>query len=106
MFVIEDLKAETINSKVSGNIGKKSIIDSEHFTSYTNFHTLVKEHRPKVIPKNEVEKMLPWVHIAISNAKRMLLNIFHDVQSEYLQSYLNEFCYKFNRRYFGEKRFD
>ena len=106
MFVIEDLKAETINSKVSGNIGKNSMIDSDHSTSYTNFHTLVREHRPKVIPKNEVGKMLPWVHIVISNAKRILLDIFHDVQSEYLQSYLNEFCYKFNRRYFGEKMFD
>jgi hypothetical protein len=27
-------------------------------------------------------------------------------QKEYLQYYLNEFCYKFNRRYFGEKLFD
>ena len=106
MFIIEDLKAETINSKVSVNIGKNSIIDSDHSTSYTNFHTLVKEHRPKVIPKNEVGKMLLWVHMAISNAKRMLLEIFHDIQSEYLQSYLKEFCYKFNRIYFGEKRFD
>ncbi|MBU0559018.1 MAG: IS1595 family transposase, partial [Bacteroidetes bacterium] len=25
---------------------------------------------------------------------------------EFLQSYLNEFCYKFNRRYFGEALFD
>ena len=106
MFVIENLKTETIDPKVSENIVKESIIDSDHSTSYTNFHTLINEHRPKVIPKDEVGKMLPWVHITISNAKRMLLDIFHDVESEYLQSYLNEFCYKFNRRYFGEKRFD
>ncbi|MDC8025121.1 transposase, partial [Elizabethkingia anophelis] len=51
-------------------------------------------------------KMLPWVHIAISNAKRMLLDVFHDIKPEYLQSYLNEYCYKFNRRYFGESLFD
>jgi hypothetical protein len=49
---------------------------------------------------------LPWVHIAISNAKRMLLNVFHDLEPAYLQSYLNEFCYKFNRRCFGEQQFD
>jgi hypothetical protein len=36
----------------------------------------------------------------------MLLDIFHDIKPEYLQNYLNEFCYKFNRRYFGERRFD
>jgi len=106
MFVIDDLKAETIESKVIEYIDKEAVIDSDNSTSYTNFNTLVKEHRPKVIPKKEVAKMLPWVHITISNAKRMLLDIFHDIKPEYLQNYLNEFCYKFNRRYFGEQRFD
>lgn len=43
---------------------------------------------------------------AISNAKRMLSDVFHDIKPEYQQKYLNEFCYKFNRRYFGERRFD
>lgn len=106
MFVIDDLKAPTIDAKVIENIDKGSTIDSDSSTSYTNLKTLVKNHRPKVIPKEEVGKALPWVHIAISNAKRMLLNVFHDIQPEYLQSYLNEFCYMFNRRYFGERKFD
>ena len=106
MFVIDDLKAETIDSKVIEHIDKDTVIDSDNSTSYTNFKTLVKEHRLKVIPKKELAKMLPWVHITISNAKRMLLDIFHDIKPAYLQNYLNEFCYKFNRRYFGEQRFD
>jgi hypothetical protein len=106
MFVIEDLKSTTIDKQVVENIDKHSIIDSDHSTSYTNFRHLVQEHRPKVISKDETGKALPWVHIAISNAKRMLLSVFHDIKPEYLQSYLNEFCYKFNRRYFGEQRFD
>lgn len=106
MFVIDDLVAATIDPIVSGNIDKGAIVDSDHSTSYTNLYSLVKEHRPKVVPKKEVGKMLPWVHIAISNAKRMLLDVFHDIRPEYLQSYLNEYCYKFNRRYFGEGRFD
>jgi len=106
MFVIEDLKSATIDAKVIETINSQSIIDSDNSTSYTNFKTLVSAHHPQVIPKNEVGKLLPWVHIAISNAKRMLLDIFHDIKPEYLQSYLNEFCYKFNRRYFGENLFD
>jgi hypothetical protein len=106
MFVIEDLKSPTIDQKVIEAIDSQSIIDSDNSTSYTNFKTLVREHRPQIIPKKELGKLLPWVHIAISNAKRMLLDIFHDIKPEYLQSYLNEFCYKFNRRYFGENLFD
>lgn len=106
MFVIGDLKASTIDSNVSEHVDKEAIIDSDNSTSYTNLKTLVKEHRPKVIKKEDVGKVLPWVHITISNAKRMFLNTFHDIQPEYLQSYLNEYCYMFNRRYFGEKKFE
>ena len=106
MFVIHDLKASSIDPKVAKYVDKNAIIDSDNSTSYTNFKSIVNQHRPQVIPKEEIGKMLPWVHIAISNAKRMLLDVFHDIRPEYLQSYLDEYCYKFNRRYFGEKRFD
>ena len=106
MFVIEDSQSETIDKQVIQYIDRPSVIDSDKLTSYTNFKTLVKEHRPQVIPKKEVSTLLPWVHIAISNAKRMLLDIFHDMNPEYLQNYLNGFCYKFSRRYFGEVFFD
>jgi DNA-directed RNA polymerase subunit RPC12/RpoP len=106
MIVIEDLKASTIDKQVKEYVAKESTIDSDNSTSYTNLKDLVHEHRPKVIKKEEVGTMLPWVHIAISNAKRVLLDIFHAIKPEYLQCYLNEFCYKFNRRYFGEKLFD
>jgi hypothetical protein len=65
----------------------------------------VLQHNANVIPKDKIGKDLPWVHIAISNAKRQILNTFHDVKPEFLQKYLDEFCYKFNRRYFGEELF-
>jgi hypothetical protein len=56
--------------------------------------------------RDDVSKNLPWVHIAISNAKKMCLGIHHSIKRDYMQNYLNEFCYKFNRRYFGESLFD
>jgi transposase-like protein len=106
MIVINDLKSETITPLVEKNVSGKSTVDSDNSTSYVKLKDVIKEHRPQVIPGKEVAKMLPWVHIAISNAKRMLLDIFYDIKPEYLQFYLNEFCYKFNRRYFGENLFD
>lgn len=106
MVVINDLKSETITPLVKGCVSETSTIDSDDSTSYVKLKDIVKEHRPRVIPKTEIGKILPWVHIAISNAKRMLLDIYHDIKPEYLQNYLNEFCYKFNRRYFGENLFD
>ena len=106
MIVIDDLQAKTIDNQVVKNISKDAEIDSDHSTSCTNLHKLIAKHRPKVIPKELIGTALPWVHIAISNAKRVLLDVFHDIKPEYLQNYLNEFCYKFNRRYFGEWQFE
>jgi len=106
MVVIDDLKADTITPIVEANISKDAIIDSDNSTSYAKLSSVVSEHNPQIIAKEDVNEILPWVHIAISNAKRLLLDIHHDIEPKYLQNYLNEFCYKFNRRNFGDKLFD
>ncbi|MFT5777334.1 MAG: hypothetical protein ACI837_000266, partial [Crocinitomicaceae bacterium] len=31
--------------------------------------------------------------MTISNAKRNLLGVYHVIKNEYLENYLNEFCY-------------
>lgn len=41
---------------------------------------------------------LPIVHRAISLLKRMLIGTYHGVSSKYSQLYLNEFCFRWNRR--------
>jgi hypothetical protein len=106
MHKINDLKEETIDWQVQKNVCTESTINSYHSTSYVNLKNIVQEHFPQVIDKKEVGEILPWVHIAISNAKRQFLAIYNQVNPKYLQSYLDGFCYKFNRRYFGEKLFD
>ena len=106
MIVIDNLKSETVDGKVRLNVDPASTLISDDSKSYTNFCKLVKEHIHPVISPKEVGKVLPWVHIAISNAKRLLLDIYHDIRPEYLQNYLNEFCWKFNRRFFGDALFD
>ena len=105
MVVIDNLKSETITPLVEKNVSGKSVVDSDHSTSYVKLENTVKEHRPQVIPKTD-GKALSWVHIAISNDKRQLLDIYHHTDAHYLQNYLDEFCYKFNRGYFGEKLLD
>jgi hypothetical protein len=106
MIVMEDLTSDTVTELVEQNVSGQAKIDSDGSTSYTNLSEVVEEHNPKVVAKKDINKMLPWVHITISNAKRMLLDVYHHIGPQYLQSYLNEFCYKFKRRYFGEKLFD
>lgn len=57
-----------------------------------------QHHAARVTPPEKAGEWLPWVHIAIGNLKAFLLGTYHGVSSAYLQEYLNEFCYRFNRR--------
>ena len=56
-----------ITPLVAKSVSNESVIDTDHSTSYVKLEDTVQEHRPQVIPKTEVDKALPWVHIAISN---------------------------------------
>jgi hypothetical protein len=106
MKVITDLKAETIEKEVQEKVDKNAIVETDDSTSYTNLKKLLKEHIVHNVPKKEISKALPWVHTAISNAKRKLVGTFYMVSDKYIQYYLDEFCYMFNRRYFKEKPFN
>ena len=106
MQIVDDLSADTITETVKGQVDSQAEITSDDSTSYTKLNQVVKSHRAQVIKPKDLPKILPWVHIAIGNVKRLLLDMHHQLKKEYLQYYLNEFCYKFNRRYFGEKLFD
>lgn len=98
MIVINDLTAPTLNAETIKWINSNAELTTDDSTSYVGFKNIVRKHIAQVIEPKNISKVLPWVHIAISNAKRQLLDIHHDIQPKFLQSYLDEFCFKFNRR--------
>lgn len=106
MKVLDSLNSESIETQVEEHIHKRSTVNTDGFRSYSNLKNYVKKHLSKIVPPEEASKILPWVHTMIANAKRNLLGIHHMMTLEYIQNYLDEFCYKVNRRYFGEKIFD
>lgn len=100
MKVIENLRSETINQEIETGVEAGTKVDTDDYPSYRQISTAV-EHTPHKVGAANVNKVLPWVHKAISNAKRLLLDVHHRIDGDFLENYLNEFCYKFNRRYFG-----
>jgi len=106
MKVLPDMSSDSATDIATDAISLDGKLLSDASTSYHQFKDCFMEHSSKVIDKKDIGKVLPWVHVTISNAKRLLLDIYHDVSAELLQYYLDEFCYKFNRRYFGDKLFD
>jgi len=54
----------------------------------------------------QMDRFLPWVHTVIANAKRFLLGTHHQESPKYLQRFLDEFAYRFNRRWVAGQLFD
>ena len=106
MKVLEGQGAKEINGFIGQNISNESIVFSDKSTSYFDIADYVEVHVTEKSTKETTKTTLQWVHIAISNAKRTLLGIYHKIKGKYLQLYLDEFCYKLNRRYFGDRLFD
>lgn len=46
------------------------------------------------------EEFMPIVHLVFSNLKTWLRGIHHGVSPQHLQTYLNEFTFRFNRRFY------
>ena len=42
--------------------------------------------------------VLPWVHRIFSNLKVWALGVYHGLRRKHLQSFLDEFVFRFNRR--------
>ena len=59
-------------------------------------HTAVAERGDPSV----AEKFLPLIHLVFSNLKSWLLGVHHGVSNQHLQAYLNEFTFRFNRRFY------
>lgn len=104
--VLKTHKANEINATIEESLDEKSIVLTDKSTSYVDIADYVEMHVSEKSTKQTTKETLKWVHIFISNAKRNLLGNYHKIKGKYLQLYLNEFVYKLNRRYFGDKLFD
>jgi hypothetical protein len=94
MKVLETQKAKEINDTIVESIELNSAIFTDKSTSYVDISDFVDVHISEKSDKHTTIETLKWVHIAISNAKRNLLGIYHKISGKYLQRYLNEFVYK------------
>ena len=81
MKVIESLKKEEVTNAVKESVEKATKIVSDKSTSYVDLDQDF-EIDSKVIPKKDIIKVLPWVHTAISNAKRLLLDVHHRIDDD------------------------
>lgn len=106
MKVVENGTIEEIRATTEKALEDKSSIKADKARAYPKAFRKYERVELYDMSKHESGKILPWSSKAITNSKNLIKAIHHAVESSYLQNYLNEFCFKYNRRYFGEKVFD
>lgn len=106
MVVMPGLTQQQMNQTVQAHVDSKAKVLTDDFSSYHKLKDVIATHEKHRSKDGDSDKVMPWVHTAIANAKRNLLGIHHRVDGKYLQNYLNEFCYKVNRRNLKEKMFE
>jgi len=104
--VLDTHNSGEIDGTVRESLDERTIVFSDKSTSYVDISDYVELHITEKSSRESTLETLKWVHIFIGNAKRNLLGNYHMIKGKYLQLYLNEFVYKLNRRYFGERLFD
>jgi len=97
---IKDVTESTVISFMKDSVSKGSTIISDAFTSYQNLSRYGYKHKCVVQDEVGKESSLPIAHLVISNLKTWLKGTFHGVSSKHLQAYLNEYMFRFNRRFY------
>ncbi len=98
MEAVDSVSKKTISDFARRRIMVKQTVHTDALPANNGLAEHV-HHIARITPPEMANKWLPWVHIAIANLKRFLLGTFHGTSRGYLQDYLNEFCYRFNRRF-------
>ncbi|TGQ69540.1 IS1595 family transposase [Mesorhizobium sp. M00.F.Ca.ET.186.01.1.1] len=100
--VMPDRTAKSLVTFVDNVVEPGSMIITDAWGSYNSLKDRGYEHLPVAEAGNSdvAEEFLPIVHLIFSNLKGWLRGCHHGVSPQHLQAYLNEFTFRFNRRFY------
>ena len=106
--VIPNRRQETLEPVVMANVQPRTEVRTDGWTGYDNLHKLGYRHNAVSVRGDHAKtgQHLPMIHIVFGNLDAWLLGTHHGVSSKHLQGYLNEFVFRFNRRFWPMVTFD
>ena len=99
---VKNASANQLNQFIKTNISPGSKIHTDSWPSYSQLNQLGYLHEivsKKAYSGNNDKDMLPHAHLIASLLKRWLIGTYQGaVRSKYLDYYLDEYTFRFNRR--------
>ena len=102
LALVPDRSAKSLGGFIASTVAPGATIITDDWSGYAGLakrnyrHTAVAERGDVQV----AETFLPVIHLAFSNLKTWLRGIHHGVSPQHLQAYLNEFTFRFNRRFY------
>ncbi|PZW36869.1 transposase-like zinc ribbon protein, partial [Humitalea rosea] len=101
LAVASDRSADALGGFIESAVMPGSLIVTDDWSGYGGLRARGYDHHaiaecgdPAV-----AEEFMPIIHLVFSNLKTWLNGIHHGVSAKHLQAYLNEFTFRFNRRF-------
>lgn len=106
--ILPDRKQETLEPFVQKNVKPESEVRTDGWGGYENLGKLGYRHNVVLIKGDhaKADQHLSMIHIVFGNLDAWLLGTHHGVSPKHLQGYLNEFVFRFNRRFWPLVAFD
>ena len=104
LAMIADNSAASIEAFVNANVKRGATLLTDGHKSYpclTGYR-----HDPRVVGKMAAHIVLPWIHRAFSLMRRWSLGTYHGLRRKHVDTYLNEFVFRYNRRYYRHVSFE
>jgi ISXO2-like transposase domain/Family of unknown function (DUF5681) len=92
---VPDYSAASLHAFLAANLGPGATAKTDGWSGYPGAAGIT--HDPHVVGKMAAHIVLPWVHRIFSNLKVWALGVYHGLRRKHLQSYLDEFVFRFNR---------
>ena len=100
--------AKILTGFVKQNVAPRATVRTDGWIGYAGLKDMGYVH--DALPMNgsaeKAEKHLPLIHLVFSNLKTWINGTHHGVSQQHLQAYLNEFVFRFNRRFYPMNSFN
>lgn len=105
--VVADRTADELLPFVHENVAEGAMIRTDAWVGYNELRMLGYDHLPEVMATPALnDEHLPMIHLVFSNLKTWLAGTHHGVSQDHLQAYLNEYVFRFNRRFYPMTAFN
>src|SRR5712691_3147941 len=104
LAMIADNSAASIEAFVRANVKRGTTLLTDGHASYPGLTDY--RHDPRVVGTMAAHVVLPWVHRVFSLVKRWGLGTYHGLRRKHVDTYLNEFVFRYNRRFYRHASFE